>query len=229
MNVSTIVCSFLLLNTSFTNYSALAEFENTSIGIYKNAYKAKITLNHKATITQSDLPSNFKASEKGKSDFAQSLNSSGLIVEQAFAFQSDSPIEMIMGATTRPPKQLEQSVGRESNEALARAIDKSLPAALDNFKSSGFKLESQQRLTGLEGVGNAAQGATGLMKMFGLPIRINLVMFRRDLIIVVLATMHMSGDAPLVPIQRVARELDNRLQSSTKANVELAMSIQRIK
>jgi hypothetical protein len=162
-----------------------------------------------------DLPTGFQPlSEPELAEFSQSLSDGDYKPESLFAFQEDEHFEYIMGFTSLLSTPEEQA-----------AFDAELRRAdfLENFAQGfqqgavGIKIADKGTLKNLDGIGNAIAGLGFTSNIQTIPMRIELVVFRRNQIGAFLWIMYLDGDKPVISIDQVAQKLDSRVLEAAKS------------
>ncbi len=158
-----------------------------------------------AVLTLGDLPSGFEAialDEFGLSK--EDLSVEGFTVEEIFAFMGAEPFEMIMGFTTLLPTDLEQS-----GFDLALGQPEFL---MDSFVGGmgATDVQGQRELTHLSGIGDASVGFTMVADMGGIPMRMDMVVFRRDVAGAFIFVFYIDGTVPAPTIDEVSNKMDDR-------------------
>lgn len=158
-----------------------------------------------AVLTLEDLPSGFEAislNEFGLSK--EDLSVEGFTVEEIFAFMGNDPFEMIMGFTTLLPTQLDRA-----GFDLALGQPEFL---MDSFVGGmgATDIQEQKELTYLNDIGDASVGFTMVADMGGIPMRMDMVVFRRDMAGAFIFVFYIDGSVPALTVDEVANKLDDR-------------------
>jgi len=168
----------------------------------------------KPTLLLQDLPTRFQPfSGPDLAEFSQSLSDGDYQPESQFAFQEDKHFQYIMGFITL----------LAAPEAQA-AFDAKLRQAnfLEEFAKgfqqgpAGIEISEKGALKNLEGIGNAIAGLGFTSNIQSIPIRIELVVFRRNQVGAFLWIMYLDGDKPVISADQVAQKLDSRVLEAAK-------------
>nr|WP_290227333.1 hypothetical protein [Trichocoleus desertorum] len=169
----------------------------------------------KPTLMLQDLPTEFQPlSGPDLAEFSQSLSDGDYKPESLFVFQEDEHFQYIMGFTTL----------LATPEAQA-AFDTELRQAnfLEEFAqgfqqgSVGIEISKTGALKNLEGIGDAIAGLGFTSNIQSIPIRIELVVFRRNQVGAFLWIMYLDDDKPVISVDQVAQKLDSRVLEAAKA------------
>jgi hypothetical protein len=167
------------------------------------------------TLLLQDLPPGFQPLPDSElAELSQSLAAGDYQTESLFAFQEAEHFEYIIGFTTRLATTSEQA-----------AFDAELRQAsfLEEFAkgfqqgAAGIKISDKGALPNLKGIGDAIAGLGFTSNIQSIPMRIELVTFRRGPIGAFLWIMYLDGDKPVISVDQVAQKLDSRLQAAATA------------
>ncbi len=158
-----------------------------------------------AVLTLKDLPSGFEAialDEFGLSK--EDLSVEGFTVDEIFAFMGSDPFEMIMGFTTLLPTDHDQAgfdVALGQPEFL-----------MDTFilGMGATEVQGQKELTHLDNIGDASVGFTMIADLGGIPMRMDMVVLRRDVAGAFLFVFYIDGTVPVITIDEVSGKMDDR-------------------
>lgn len=160
----------------------------------------------RAVVKLDDLPSGFEEippEELGLTN--EALSGEEFQAETLFAFLEPDRLEFVIGSTTLLLTRLEQA---GFDIALAR------PEALTDSFVEGFgatDIVEQAELDQMSGIGDASAGSTVVARVQNLPMRIDVAVFRRDIVGAFVVAMYLDGDEPVVTVEEVARRLDARI------------------
>lgn len=199
--------TLLFASTPVSAEVQLQTHKAQTVAIAQAANSARST----ALVTLQDLPTGFKPlAEADFKEMSRDLTEGDYPAQGLFAFQEDKHFEYVMGFTTPLPTRLEQV-------AFDKEIEKS--SFFDEW-AKGFvegagdaEISEQTVLTGLEGIGDAIAGRSFVASIAGIPLRIEMVLFRRAEVGAFAWVMYIDGDQPVVPIEQVAQKMDSRLSS----------------
>ena len=157
-------------------------------------------------LTLEDLPSGFEAMPPVELGFTEEdLSQDGFTVESLFVFLEAEHFELVMGLTALVATRLEQA----GFDVALRQPDFVLDSLIGGMGATDI-LE-QKDLPDLDDIGDASVGVTVAADMEGIPMRMDIVPFRRDVVGAFILVMYIDGDVPIVPIGDVARMFDERI------------------
>ena len=160
-----------------------------------------------------DLPPGFEATSLEEYGLTrEALSGGGLVVEAVFAFVEYEHFELVMGFTTLLPTRLDQA----SFDAELGQPDYLIESFVLGL--GGADILEQSQLAGLDDIGDASAGLTVVSDTTGIPMRMDMVVFRRDVVGVFLITMYLDGDVPVIPIADLARIMDDRVAEMLPIN-----------
>jgi hypothetical protein len=173
----------------------------------------------KAIITKQDIPSNFEESSPDqlaamKEDLSiQEMPATTVFLFDNFNTHDISQLQFIMGATYLIPDRIgETNVDFNSNaETLMRSLSDTLADTFQKSHGLEFGRHPIQQLINLDGIGNFAAGATIVLDVMGVPLRMDIVSFYRGKVFVFVAVGYIDGSNSAVPIRDLARKLDSRI------------------
>jgi hypothetical protein len=156
-------------------------------------------------IALEDLPSGFEAVPSDELNLAAILSEKGFTAGSSFAFIEREQFELVMGFTGLLLSKYERSDFDQQldyPDYLLDSIVKGIGAA---------DVLEQKTLPGLEGVGDTSAGVTLAVVQEGVPMRVDVVMFRRGMVGAVAYVLYADGAVPVVPLSDIARTLDVRI------------------
>ena len=157
-------------------------------------------------LTLEDLPSGFEAMPPAEFGFTkEDLSQDDFTVESLFAFLEAEHFELVMGFTTLVPTKLEQA----GFDVALRQPDFLLDSVIGGMGTTDI-LE-QNDLPDFDDICDASAGVTVAVDMEGIPMRMDIVAFRRDVVGAFVFVMYIDGDVPIVPIGDVTRKFDERI------------------
>jgi hypothetical protein len=162
-----------------------------------------------AVLTLEDLPSGFEAmslEEFGMTE--EDLSGDDFTVESVFAFLDAGNFELVMGFTTLILNRLEQTgfdMALDQPEFLMESMIGSM-GSVDILK--------QEALADLDDIGDASAGMTMVADIESVPMRVDLAVFRRDIVGAFIIVMYIDGDVPVVPVEEAANKLDARISEA---------------
>jgi len=163
-------------------------------------------------LTVEDLPPSFQemsAEELGLTP--ESLSQENFTVESLFLFMASEQLEFVMGFTALIPTELERT---------GFDVVLNQPDLLLKFFISGMgatEVLEQKALSGVDDIGDASAGLTVVADMQGIPMRMDVAVFRRDIVGAFIFVMYLDGETPLLPVGDAARKLDARVLSAVTA------------
>jgi len=160
----------------------------------------------KAVLSLEDLPPGFQVLSLAEFGLTkEDLSVEDFTVETIFVFFWADPLEIIMGFTTLLPTQLDQvgfDVGLNQPEFM-----------MDSFVGGmgATDILEQKELTHLNDIGDASAGLTVVADMEGIPMRMDMAVFRRDIVGAFVLVMYLDGDVPILTVEEVTNKLDDRI------------------
>ena len=160
-------------------------------------------------LTLDDLPPGFEVvppEEMGISK--ESLSQEDFVVESLFVFLEAESFEFVMGFTTLLPTRLEQ-VGFDVGLSQPDFV-------MDSFIEGMGVTEvlEKDELPDLKDIGDASTGLTVAVDMDGIPLRMDVVVFRTELVGAFVVAMYLDGEEPVVTVDVLAEKLDARIRES---------------
>lgn len=156
-------------------------------------------------LTVDDLPSGFEAISLDELGFTpEDLSDEEFTVESSFAFLEAERFEIIMGFAISLQTRLDQAafdLGLSQPDFMTEAF----------LEGMGAVEVLEQMELPLSAVGDASAGSTLVVDMEGLPMRIDIGIFRRDKLGAFAIVMYLDGDDPVVTIEEVAGIFDDRI------------------
>ncbi|MEP0869247.1 hypothetical protein NDA01_05495 [Trichocoleus desertorum AS-A10] len=169
----------------------------------------------KPTLMLQDLPPGFQPlSGPELAELSQSLSAGGYETESLFAFQEAEHFEYIIGFTT-PLSTPEAQAAFDSELRQAGFLEQFAQGFQQG--AAGIKISNKGALKNLDGIGNAIAGFGFTSNIQTIPMRIELVVFRRNQIGAFLWIMYLDGDKPVISVDQVAQKLDSRVLDAAKA------------
>jgi hypothetical protein len=159
-----------------------------------------------AVLTLDDLPPGFIAiplDELGVS--IDDLGGDGFEFESVFVFMDAANFEFVMGFTTLLLTGLNQAgfdVALSHPEFIIEALAPGMGAT---------GISEQEELANLDDIGDASAGLTMKVNMEGIPMRVDMAVFRRDVAGAAVLIFYIEGDVPVVAVGDAARKLDARI------------------
>ena len=159
-----------------------------------------------ASLSLEDLPDGFMEMSPAELGLTkEDLSGDDFTVEDLFVFFGADPLEIIIGFTTILPTQLDQ-VGFDVGLAQPEFLMESLVGGM-----GATDILDQKELVHLNDIGDASAGLTVVADMDGIHMRMDMAVFRRDTVGVVIFVMYIDGDVPVLTIEEVATKLDDRI------------------
>jgi hypothetical protein len=158
-----------------------------------------------AVLTLEDLPSGFEEISLDELGLAEEdLSGDEFTVEAIFAFLEAEHFEFVMGFTTLLLTRLDQAgfdVALDQPEFL-----------MDSFVGGMGAVEIlEQNELELGDLGDASAGLTLVADVEGIPMRMDMAVFRRDIVGAFIVVMYIDGDVPVLSIGEAANKLDARI------------------
>jgi hypothetical protein len=157
-------------------------------------------------LTVEDLPAGFQEMEPSEMGVSkESLSQGGLKVEGLFTFLEPKRFQILMGFTSLLATKLEQSgfdMSLREPETLSDSLIKGMGATT---------ILEQKPLTDVDDIGDASAGITIVADMQGIPMRIDVVVFRQATIGSFIMLMYPDKDVPAISAGDAARKLAAKL------------------
>jgi hypothetical protein len=146
-----------------------------------------------------DLPAGFvEVPQEFLSEAQQSMPEDGYF----FEFADQSGLQMIMGMLFSVPDRAEQAT-----------YDAMLPQLVEAFSAALGAEPDIQTLAGLDEIGESRAGISSVGPLMAIPMRWDVIGFRRGEVVAILIVGHPDGDGPLMPIVDFAHLVDERIQN----------------
>ena len=156
-------------------------------------------------LTLNDLPPGFQVVSLEEFGLTrEALSGDGLIVESVFAFMEYERFEFSMGFTTLLPTRVDQA----AFDAELAEPDYLIEAFVVGLGATG--VTEQSEIPGLD-IGDAAAGITVVAGLEGVPMRMDMLVFRDGTVGAFVVAMYLEGDTPLISIEEIARRLEARI------------------
>ncbi|MGL5065914.1 MAG: hypothetical protein ACRC62_38590 [Microcoleus sp.] len=164
----------------------------------------------KAVLTLQDLPSGFTQASSLEDNFKNRMSQQkGMKPETVFAFQKmdSQQFQLILGFTMQGPVELD----RASFDTYFRNSDfaQKFVTSLNKGNQASFSNVTLQPLP--DNVGKFSAGWTTRGTMGGIPMRLDAGIFGRGKLVSCLLTLYVEGNNSTVPLNDLARKLDDRL------------------
>lgn len=159
-----------------------------------------------AVLTLDDLPPGYivlPLDELGIS--MDDLGGDDFDFESAFAFLETTNFEIVMGFTTLLLNALEQA----GFDFVLNYPEILLESMATGMGATG--ISKREELVGLDDIGDNSVGLRMVVDMEGIPMRMDMVAFRRDVAGAVVLVFYVEGSLPVTSVGDVARKLDARI------------------
>jgi uncharacterized RDD family membrane protein YckC len=133
----------------------------------------------------------------------------GLVIESGFALLSTEPFEMIYGFTYLLPNKSEQ---------VSFDRDMQLADVFAGMGAEGASILEQPQLLDVKVVGDASKGFTIVMDEEGVAVRLDMVLFRRDVVGAIVCVMYEDSEVPVVTVDDATRKLYDYIIEALSAN-----------
>jgi hypothetical protein len=170
----------------------------------------------RAVLTPQDLPPGF--TEPSPTELASMRNSfSGNEIEPNSLFQLTNTVDIsqfqiIIGGTFIATPEGVAIVELPLNaQKLLEGISGGVEDGVGQYQGINLGRQQLQELTNLGKIGEFSAGATRVMKMSGLPVRTELVVFKQGKVLAWVIVGYLEGGKPLIPLADIARKLDSRI------------------
>jgi hypothetical protein len=164
-----------------------------------------------AVLKLEDFPAGFEElspEELGMStaEFA----SEGFQPEEVFVFINSQNFQMVFGFNFL----LDDTLDRVSFDLGVSQPDVTLPAFVEGMGTEN--VSDQKVFDDIEDIGEKQIGMTMVATMEDIPMQVDVVMFRRDIIGGMVISMALEGQTPSTSIHELGRKLDQRIQETLK-------------
>lgn len=205
----------LLASTLFfcSPLTVLAQHSRTSVIAQKSNLSG-------VTIRKQDLPPGFDATSKDAQSCVADLQNTarGLnnfaTVNSSFCYQqnTDLSLQMLAGGTWVINKDVsEQALSSILNEEkMYNSLEKQLEAVRKSFTGIPIKWNKPKKLS-ISNVGDTSTGLSLQGQIIGLPIKIDMAMFRRGRVFALVCYSYGMNATPVFTVADVARLLDKRI------------------
>lgn len=164
----------------------------------------------KAVLTLQDLPSGFKDMSGEAESLKKQLNNSNEVkAENVFAFQKsdDKQFQLIVGFTMPMLSRIEQASFDSSirqqdfAQEFLKGLNEGSQGDFSNITSSPMG----------ENIGDASAKWVTKGQLNGIPMRLEMAVFRRGNLGAMLMILYLDGESPSIAIADAARRLDSRI------------------
>lgn len=164
-------------------------------------------------ITLDDLPSGFEEvppEELGMDE--SSFSDDNLKVEEVFVFVNSTNFQMIFGFTFF----LNNSLDRVSFDVDVNQPESTMGSFVEGIGAENVK--DQKILNGFEDVGNTQVAMTMVADLEGIPIRLDVLTFRRDTMGTMFMSMTIEGETPNITLHDLGLLMDQKFQEALAAS-----------
>lgn len=162
-----------------------------------------------ARILLEELPAGFEelpAQELGMEDAAS--DEEAMQPEVTFAFQNPNDFQLILGMDFLLVKGLDRAgFGYAINHP-----DEFLEQVVNSLGAQ--EIREEKLLTGLEDVGEMRVAMSMIAESDGIPVQVEMILFRRDIVGGMIASITLEGETPSISLHDLARLLDQHIQES---------------
>lgn len=159
-----------------------------------------------AVLTDQDFPPGFEEMSPDELGLTrEDLSGDDFKVESFFAFLEAEHFQIVMGSTTLLLTRLDQAgfdVFLSQPESLTNSVVQGMGAT---------EILEQGELAHLDDIADASAGLTVVAGVQGIPMRMDIAVFRRDIVGAYVVVMYLDGDVPEVSVEEVAMKLDDRI------------------
>lgn len=128
--------------------------------------------------------------------------------EEAFLFINMRNFQMVFGFNFL----LIENLDRAAFDLGMSQPERTLPALVDGMGPEN--VQDEKILDGIEDIGDVQIGMTMLANMEDVPVQVDILMFRRDIIGAMLMSMVLEGHSPGITIHELGLKLDQHIQES---------------
>jgi hypothetical protein len=139
---------------------------------------------------------------------ASSFGEDGFNAEEPFVFVNSTDFQMIMGF---------KFFLNSSLDRLGFDIEINQPETIMSSFVEGIGAENvqdQEILAGFEDIGNTRVAMTMIADLEGIPIRLDVLLFRRDTVGAMIMSMTFEGDSPNISLHELGSLLDQKFQEA---------------
>lgn len=165
-----------------------------------------------AVLTLDDLPPGFEEynlEEMGMS--VDDFSDENFQPEEVFIFINTQDFQMVFGFNFL----LTERFDRAAFDLGMSKPEMTLPALVNGMGSEN--VQDEKILEGLEDVGEVQIGMSMIANMEGVPVQVDVLMFRRDIVGAMVMSMVLEEDAPNITLHDLGRKLDQHIQESLQA------------
>ena len=162
-----------------------------------------------AVLTLEDLPAGFEEISTDEIGITEAdFSEEALQPEEIFIFLNSENFQMVFGFNFLLTKTLD----RAAFDVAISQPEISLPAMVNGMGSEN--VQDEKIIDGFEDIGDAQVGMTMITNMEGVPVRVDVLMFRRDVIGVMVMSMVLDGGDPNITLHDLGLKLDQIIQGS---------------
>jgi hypothetical protein len=162
-----------------------------------------------AVLTLDDLPPGFEELNSDELGIVMDdFNDGELQPEEIFIFMNSQDFQMVFGFNFL----LTKSFDRAAFDMGISQPEITLPAFIDGMGSEN--VQNEEILEGFDDVGEKQIGMTMVADMEGIPVQVDVLMFRRDVIGAMLMSMVLEGETPNIALHELGLQLDQRMHES---------------
>ena len=156
------------------------------------------------TIILEDLPPGFEVTPPDELNLEETLSEEGLVFGNSFTFIEEERFELIASFSGLLLSKYERS----DFDQILDYPDYLLDAFIKGMGE--VDILERKALPGLDNIGETSAGMTFIALQEGIPVRVDMVAFRRDIVGVFACVVYVDGTTPPVPLSDIARTLDTR-------------------
>ena len=165
-----------------------------------------------AVLTLDDLPAGFE--EFSPEELGVSLDDFGdeaLQPEEVFIFLNAQNFQMVFGFNFL----LTSKLDRAAFDVGISQPEITLPALVSGMGSEN--VQGEKVLEGFDDVGEARIGMTMIANLEGVPVQVDVLMFRQDVVGAMVMSMVLEGQAPNITLHDLGLKLDQRIQQTLES------------
>ena len=162
-----------------------------------------------AVLTLADLPAGFEEltlEEMGVS--LDDFSDEEFQPQNVFVFLNTQNFQMVFGFNFLLTSRLD----RASFDIGVSQPDITLPAFVEGMGTQNVR--DEKLLAGLDGIGEQQIGMTMVATLEGIPLQVDVLMFRRDVIGEMVMSMYLEGKSPNITINDLGSKLDGNVQET---------------
>jgi hypothetical protein len=131
--------------------------------------------------------------------------------KEVFIFLNSEDFQMVFGFNFL----LTSKLDRASFDVGISQPDVTLPALINGLGSEN--VQDEKILDGFDGIGEKQIGMSMIADLEGVPLQVEVLMFRRETVGAIVMSMVLEGDSPNITLHDLGMKLDQNIQESLQA------------